>query len=462
MTIIFSSIFCTSVSAVSYNSWNLITSQLDRSYFFSGGSSLDSSWPTSTQNAWIAAYNLSYTFNQYIVSTNTSTNLIEQMQYMYDNGYPNQAVAYGTRWNDIWYEITNLISDVRYTCSNGSITAAQNLCDQIRSEQDRLKNLADEITESYQITTFSFSSTDMGSNLSSSGIEVLDYLWKSLGTMLRTIGTNATNTDSLLGMSWTSSDIQAIVDTVSGLMKTFAYAIACILFGINVTTTSLQYEILTLRGGVKVFARVLLVKIWIDLAIPICIYALNIINSLARQIFTLFFVDNTSIFQMNNLVEFDVSTDNNFLESIIKAAEGIINFLANFIAKMPSLAIIIILVITICSVLIKIIARAFEITALTAISPLFFATLVGEETKRYFNKFISAFLSTAGYIVFIAIVYVVASKWIQQCTSATNVSNWTDLALSVMNLLPKALIIIACCRIMKKPPKVLTSLFDGG
>lgn len=281
--------------------------------------------------------------------------------------------------------------------------------------------------------------------------------------MLKNIGTNSMNTNSLLGMSWTSNDIEGIANIISSVMKTFAYAIACILFGINVTTTSLQYEILTLRGGVKVFARVLLVKIWIDLAIPICMYVLNIINSLAVQIFKMFTITNGSpIFQISDLVKFDVDTDNGILEWIIKAAESIINFFANFICKMPALAIIVILVICIVSVLIKIIARAFELTALVAVSPLFFASLVGEETKQYFKKFISAFLSTAGYIVFMAIVYVVASKWIQQCTSATLVQNPGDLVLSVLNLLPKTLIIIACCRIMKKPPKVLTSLFDGG
>ncbi|MCH5296044.1 MAG: type IV secretion system protein [Ruminococcus sp.] len=459
--IVFSSAFCTSVSAVSYNSWNLIISQIDRSYFYQGGSSLNSSWPTSTQNAWIAASNLSYTFNQYILSTNTSTNLVKQMQYMYDNGYSNQAVSYGTRWNDIWYEINDLITDVSYTCSNGSVTAAQNLCDQIRSEQDRLRNLANEITTSYYTAYTAKDYPSIANDISISGISALNTLWNMLGNILKTIGTNSANTDSLLGMSWTSGDIQGIANTVSGIVKTFAYALACILFGINVTTTSLQYEMLTLRGGVKVFARVLLVKFWIDLAIPICIYMLNMINSLAKQIFNLFTINSIVVFWQDDLIKFDVQTNNGILDTIIKATEKIINFFANFFFQLPILAITVVLIIVIVSVFIKIISRAFELTGLISISPIFFATLVSEETKHYFRKFAGAFLSTAGYMVFMAIVYAVASKWISQCSTAS-ISNVPELAQAFFSVLPRTLIIIACCRIMKKPPKVLTSLFDGG
>lgn len=456
------SMACTSVAADSYNSFGLNTSQLDRSYFYIGGSTLNPNWDLANQNAWCLASNLSKKFNVYIVSTDINENLVKQIEYLYDNGYRDEAISYKDRWNTIRLNLSNLLNGVSSVCSSGSRLEAQNYYDELSDIQVQLISLAGEITESYQISTFTFNTPDVGSDLSSAGITILDYIWKGLGTMLRTIGTNSTNTDSLLGISWTTDDIQSIVDTVSGITKTFAYAIACILFGINVTTTSLQYEILTLRGGVKVFGRVLLVKIWIDLAIPICMYALNIINSLARQIFTAFFINNTTIFQASDLVQIDVSTNNSFLDSIINAAEGIINFFANFIVKTPALIIIVFLVIAICSVLIKVIARAFELTSLIAVSPLFFSTLVGEETKQYFKKFVSAFLSTAGYIVFVTIVYVVASKWIQQCTSATTVYGWSDLVLSVMNLLPKALIIIACCRIMRKPPKVLTSLFDGG
>lgn len=458
--VVFSSVFCTSVSAAT-NSWGLEVSQIDRSYFYQGGSSLDGSWSESAKNTWIAANNLSYRFNLYIVSTYTSSNLIEQMEYLYQNGYSNQAVSYGTRWNFMHTEIQNLVSNVGSACSSGSVTAAQNLYNQISDEQDRLQNLADEISTSYYTATTAENYPSIANDISISGISALNTLWNLLGNMLKTIGSNSSNTSSLLGMSWTAADIQSIANTLSGVVKTFAYAIACILFGINVTTTSLQYEILTLRGGVKVFARVLLVKIWIDLAIPICIYVLNIINSLAKQIFNLFTIDSIVLFWQNNLVTFDVQTNNGILDTIIKAAEKVINFFANFIYQLPILAITVVLIIVIVSVFIKIISRAFELTALVSISPLFFATLVGEESKHYFRKFMGSFLSTAGYIVFMAIVYAVASKWISQCTTAS-ISNVTELVKSFFSVLPRTLIIIACCRIMKKPPKVLTSLFDGG
>lgn len=457
-----SSIFCTSVSAVTTNSWGLIKSQVDRNYFYSGGSSLDYSWSVSAQNAWIAASNLSSTFNTYIVAPYINGNLIKQMEYIYDNGYSSQAVAYANRWNTIWYEISNLITDVSQICPNSSVTQAQNLYNQIQSEQEKLTKLANEITSSYSAVVSATNYPEITNDLSTSGIGILNILWKNLGNILKSIGTNSSNSSSLLGMSWTSSDIENIANTVSSVVKTFAYALACILFGINVTTTSLQYEILTLRGGVKVFARVLLVKFWIDLAIPICIYMLNMINSLARQIFNLFTISNANIFSTVSIVTFKgVSTGNSIVDTFLSGIEKLINFLASIIYSGPILAVTIILIVVIISVFIKIISRAFELTALVSISPIFFATLVGEETKRYFWKFASAFLSTAGYIVFMAIVYAVASTWISQCSTAS-FSNQTELMKAFFSVLPRTLIIIACCRIMKKPPKVLTSLFDGG
>lgn len=56
------------------------------------------------------------------------------------------------------------------------------------------------------------------------------------------------------------------------------------MFGINVSRSALQFELMETKGVFKIFARVLLIKIWIDLSITICIYIINIISSLTKQI----------------------------------------------------------------------------------------------------------------------------------------------------------------------------------
>lgn len=441
------------------NSWGLETAQIDMEYFYRGGSSMPSNRETSVQNAWVAAKNLANTFNRYVTDTDINYNMIRQMDYLYRNNYSSEAVSYGTRWNYIRNEIQNLIIDTEDVCYDGTRTEGQNLYNQIMDKQDKLQTLVSEITNSYATATTSEEYPDIANDISAAGVNGINTMWNWLGNIIKTLGTGSTNTDSFFGISWTSADIENVANSVAGVVKTFAYAIACILFGINVTSTALQYELLTLRGGIKVFVRVIFTKIWIDLAIPICLYILNLINFLAQQIFNVFTTDSFVLLWDDGLVSFEADTGSWILDVMIKAAEKIINYFTNIIYSLPMLAIVIVLFVVIVSVFIKIVSRAFEITALVSVSPIFFATLVGEESKRYFRKFMSAFLSTTAYIAFIAIVYAVASEWIQSCTApATNVG---ELLTSIINILPRTIIIIACCRIMKKPPKVLTSLFEG-
>lgn len=441
------------------NSWGLNTSQIDMGYFYNGGSSFPSGKVTSIQNAWNAAYSLASTFNYRVVDTYISGNMIDQMEFLYQNGYSDEAVAFGNRWNTIKFEIESLIVDTESICYGNSRNEGQNLYNQLMDKQSKLQTLISDITNSYAIATTSEDYPDIANDISSAGINGINTMWNWLGNIVKTLGTGSTNTDSFFGISWTSADIENVANSVAGVIKTFAYAVACILFGINVTSTALQYELLTLRGGIKVFVRVIFTKIWIDLAIPICLYILNLVNFLARQIFNLFTTNNIVLLWDDGLVSFEADTGIWALDAIIKAAEKIINFFTNIIYQFPTLAIVVVLFVVIISVFIKIVSRAFEITALVSVSPIFFATLVGEESKRYFRKFMSAFLSTAAYIVFVAIVYAIASEWIQSCTTpATNVG---ELLMSIFTMLPRTIIIIACCRIMKKPPKVLTSLFEG-
>lgn len=115
-------IFFTSTLKVSaaqterYNSWNLCVSQIDSSYFYSGGTSLSSSWDVSAQNAWILCKQLTDDFNDSVINTTVSNNSIKMMEAIYNGDYQSQAISYGTRWNRMRNEISNLITDCSTTC----------------------------------------------------------------------------------------------------------------------------------------------------------------------------------------------------------------------------------------------------------------------------------------------------------------------------------------------------------
>lgn len=437
-----------------YNSWNLCTSQVDTSYFYTGGSSLNYSWDTATQNAWILCKRLAGDFNTSVVETATERNAIKMLDILHSNGFGYQAAAYGTRWNSLRNEINNLIVDCSVTCSTDIKAQSQNFYQQLQTTFDKFNTLLTEITDTYSTyLNYKLGKTALTDPLGQTAVTIFNYIWSGLADILSTIGVNSNSSSNFFGLSLSYTGITNIVNVILPIVKTFAYALVVVLFGINITQTSLQNEILTLRGGIKIFARVILAKVWIDLAVPICMYSLKIINSLASQILNVFTNNNwrLSAYQSPAVTQ---------SSSLLSALNTLINIITGFISTLPTVCMLIAIIICVAAVYVKIISRVFELTALISLSPIFFATLVGDETRRYFKKFMSAFLTTAGYILFMAIVYAVASKWIQQCTSPSY-NSIGEYFQYLFGMLPRTIIIIACCRVMRKPPKALTGLFEG-
>lgn len=449
---IFISFAFTSVSAAS-NSWNLCTSQIDVSYFYIGGSSLNHNWNQATINTWVASNNLSSRFNQYVICTDNKSNAIYKLEYIYNHNGSSVAVEYGTRWNNLRSDIQQLVFDTQRTCPLNDQNKSTNLKNQISASNNNLTELINDIDSAYALAELN--KTNIFEQLSNPAALSVNTLWKTLGVEIQ--GYSGRYNNQALPII-TSTDIENIVNRIAPIVKTFAYALACILFGINVTTTALQYELLTVRGGVKIFARVIFVKIWIDLAIPICLYIFNLINYLANSIMNTFAFSAAQVMPVENI---DFQTSNSWLDGIFNILKWFANFFINIIMLLPRGIIAVILFVCIIKVFVKLISRLFEVTCLTAVSPIFFSALVGDTTVRYFRKFISAFLSTTAYILFMGITYAVATQWIASC-SATITVHGSAIFKEFLMYLPKTFIVIAACRVMSKPPKVLTSLFDGG
>ena len=452
-------LFCVSART---NSWNLIVSQAEGSdYFYAvgNGGSAKPQWSVIRQNCFIICKRLTTSFNSCITEFDDDLNIIKILEWFYDNGQASYAVELGTKWNTFNSHVTNFINETAELVGYGesvptvngkevTVEQYQNLYSRINTELESLNAYVSDVRSNYQASRIS-SDGGMSGALGDSG-GIVNYLWTQLRVIVSDIGFGSGTTNRFLGITTSSESIRTIADSISGVTKTFA--------GVNITTTALQNEILTLRGGIKVFARVILVKIWIDLAIPICMYALGIVNSLARQILTTLSSSGGSVFGNSSINSSSASG----WGAILKMVTRIFNAIIEFITGFPSLILIIIMIVCIVLVIIKLVARCFELTCLVALSPIFFATLVGEESKRYFRKFMSAFLTTAGYIAYVAIVYAVGTRWVAQATEPNLITSLSSLFLPIISTLPRAIIIIACCRVMVKPPKVLLSLTDGG
>lgn len=462
------------LSVSAYNSWGLDTSQADLDYFYAvgyGGSPYPA-WSVIRQKCFNRCKDLVNAFNRCVVDTNENFNMIAELEYCYSNGCSNEAADIGNRWNILKANINDLVEETSQlvghsgtvpTLNGGAVTTEQyqNLFNEITKQYDVLNSLMEEIRSlySYAKTAQNVST----GNLLNNSTSLVNKLWSLLGGMIIDFGTGNGSTGSIMGIAVSSYSIQQAANALSAILKTFAYAVAVILFGVNITTTSLQNEILTLRGGIKIFARVILVKFWIDLAIPICIYVLNIINSLTNQIMAQLNVTTPGDVFSGSFSYNPSAGSGGFFDAVVGYLQSMVEFLSSIAFGSPLIILLIVMMVCVIIVMVKLVARVLELTCLVAVAPVFFATLVGEESKRYFRKFFSAFLSTAAYIIFVAITYAVATKWVANSTPATFASPFmaANVVVNFINVLPRAIIIIACCRVVVKPPRVLTSLIDA-
>ncbi len=79
-------------------------------------------------------------------------------------------------------------------------------------------------------------------------------------------------------------DYVAFADTISPIFKTFAYSLCILLVGINIMESAVQSELFSLRGGIKVGARLFLAKIWIDISVEICKFIVNVACELTTNV----------------------------------------------------------------------------------------------------------------------------------------------------------------------------------
>lgn len=245
-----------------------------------------------------------------------------------------------------------------------------------------------------------------------------------------------------------SFDYNAVADTIFPLFKTFAYALIIIFAGVNALETALQYEMFTMRGGVKILARLTFAKVWVDISLIVCRGIVAIATEWLGQIINL-----TS----------DIANNINVGANVQHSDAWIIGWLVDFfnglLIALEMLVLILPLIILLIIMFIKLFIRSFELAMLQCVSPVFFACLTGEATKQYFKKFILTYISVVVEVVFMAVIWYIYIAYLNQ---AFTVSIHTDTVSELFNLengiLQFFLVSVGAFILMIKPPRVLKSL----
>lgn len=227
-------------------------------------------------------------------------------------------------------------------------------------------------------------------------------------------------------------------------IRIFAYSLVILFFAVSLVEQTIKYEIFTAKGALKVFGRLLVAKIIIDLSVRVCLLIISIIGSLTVKMLDTVDV-SLNIFPDISLKKSDVKIIGPILDAIVAAVVSIILVL-----------IIGVVLVCVSIVMIKLVLRSIELALLMVISPAFFACLSTDVTKEYFKKFISVFIQVAAQTLFMAIALAVCSGHFN--TPPVSIDNLSGLAAGLIRISPNILIAIAMCVMMVKPPKVLTNL----
>ena len=201
----------------------------------------------------------------------------------------------------------------------------------------------------------------------------------------------------------------------------------------------------TAKGALRIFGRLLVAKIIIDLSVKICTLILSIIGGLTVKM-------------LNNVdVTIDIYPKFTLEKSGVKIIGPILDAVAA--AAISFILVLIIGVVLVCVsiVMIKLVLRSIELAMLMVVSPAFFACLSSDVTKEYFKKFISVFIQVASQTLFMAIAMAVCSSHLNTKTTI-DIAKFSELAKALINISPTLLTVVAMCVMMVKPPKVLTNL----
>ena len=375
---------------------------------------------------------------------NYISNIVEKW---YDELSPSQKewfMSLNTTNSQYGFEYSNwknALDKAKKVINTGSVYEVDNVYSQMQQQH----NLA------LKQTLFASEASSVLFHVSNSMSSFLNWLLKGIGGLLtHDFGTQNPSSD------FQGFDIQNFVYGKDGrngyapIFMIFANALLILLFGVNVLSTALQYELFTLKGAVRTLAHFFFSKIWIDLSCQICLLAVGV----AREMLTSVISKSNEILENIN---FSFAFNYN---SGIPVVGAVIDFLVMALIMIVIFLLFIPLLVFLIRVIIKLFVMNFELAAMTAMSPVFFACLVGEETKRFFQNFFTTFLGILVELVFMGIVYAAFVSWYNgfgDMSSSMDFSNF-DFGTQITNLAIFGVVFMAACHLMIKPPEIFKNL----
>ncbi len=269
-----------------------------------------------------------------------------------------------------------------------------------------------------------------------------EALWDTLGTV---IGTVATPEASVFGLSLDTLNI--VANNLLPYINSLAYLVLVISFGISASQSALQFELYEPRGAAKVLLKLAFGKMLIDVSIRLCLAIIRVINSVAASAINVGI--STGTFSGTDLTDI-LTGAGAYILSVTSANPLVI--VSSLVSNIPKIVITVVIITSMVKVFIKLVMRNFELGCLLVVAPIGFATLAGEESKRYFSKYLGSLIGAASQILFIAITYNLVSQWL------SNISNDT----SMFSLGSEWLAMIIICAMGKfiwKPPASLSNIF---
>lgn len=251
-----------------------------------------------------------------------------------------------------------------------------------------------------------------------------------------------------LGVSLTNIQTDPIYSAIINTLKLAAYSIVLLFFSINLIETTVKYEIVSFRGFVSVFGRMVFSKIIIDSAALICTKILGVIKWIAAG--TL----NSVNVATNNALAVNISSS----ESKLWVIGKIVDFFHTIMNAIPMMIMSLIVIIVSLLILGKLMIRSIQLVMMTVVSPLFFACASADVTKQYFKNFITAFLQCGLQIVFMVIIYGVGIRVLNN--NEINGSGFMSYGVSTMNTYRSILVYIIMGILIVKPPKFLTNAIN--
>lgn len=232
--------------------------------------------------------------------------------------------------------------------------------------------------------------------------------------------------------------IESFVYQYSPLFLTPAYLIFLIGFMSNIMESSVRFDIADPKQVVKIFSRLIIGKVMLDGSVTVCLFTLEFLNNIASSVINFATVDLLLTPSKSNIY------------SDVPIIGPIISFLQSAWTYLPYIILCVFVFFCCVKVMVKLLVRTFELTALISVSPVFFACLSGEPTKKYFEKFFVTFLSVAASIIFIGIVYAMGCNMLLKLNNGTTNDIFSQLIVPI--------IVIAICQFITKPPKVFSNL----